>query len=137
MSLVSSAIFSRRCSGSDSRVLMLCSRSQNLIRMTRISLTIESSILRNPSAWVVSRLIMIPEILVSPSTMSATSDAEFGDNIFVGVTAVFDHIMQQRRRDRYAIERQLVEQEWWPLRPDGRKTVRRKLASRPREPDST
>ena len=54
-------------------VRMLWVRSASLIRMTRTSLAIASSILRNDSAWFCSRVSKASfSSLVSPSTRSAT-----------------------------------------------------------------
>src|SRR6185295_1252980 len=51
MSRVSCAILMRRSSGRWCSVRMLCTRSASLTRMTRMSSTIASSILRKFSAW--------------------------------------------------------------------------------------
>ena len=73
MSSVSRAI-RLRCAGAiASSVRMLCSRSASLIRMTRTSRAIASSILRKLSACTSSRDVnSIWSSLDTPSTMSAT-----------------------------------------------------------------
>ncbi|MNW05294.1 hypothetical protein D3C71_2015270 [compost metagenome] len=54
-------------------VRMLCVRSASLMRMTRTSRAMASSILRNDSAWFSSRVLNCSlSSLVRPSTSSAT-----------------------------------------------------------------
>ncbi len=55
-------------------VLMLWSLSASLMMMTRMSLTVAISILRSVAAWAVALvLLLMDEILVTPSTSLATS----------------------------------------------------------------
>ena len=70
--MVSRAMRARLFCAIASIVRMLCRRSQSLMRMTRTSRDIASSILRKDSAWPSSRVENCSlSSLVSPSTRSA------------------------------------------------------------------
>jgi hypothetical protein len=97
----------RRClSGSTApSVRMLCSRSASLIRITRTSRAIASSILRKFSACACSRRRNCSlSSLDTPSTSSATGAAEVLDQLLLGDARIFQHVVQQRRHHRRAVE---------------------------------
>ncbi len=75
ISIVSRAMRARLSGAIASIVRMLCSRSHSLIRITRTSRDIASSILRNDSAWPSSRVENCSlSSLVRPSTRSAAGE---------------------------------------------------------------
>src|SRR5881409_3551829 len=87
-----------------SRVRMLCRRSASFTRMTRMSSTIASSILRKFSACRSSldenRMALI---LVTPSTTWATSAEQLPDPLD-GRQRVFDDVVEQSGGDGDGIQ---------------------------------
>ena len=86
-------------------VRMLCSRSASLTMMTRMSVTIASSILRMLSACRSSRecRFSLP-ILVTPSTQRATSIAEALVDFLDGDAGVFYDVVEEAGLERYEVE---------------------------------
>ena len=96
MSRVSRAMTCCFSGGRCSSVRILCRRSASLIRTTRTSLTMASSILRTFSAWRSSLFAnWILSILVTPSTMCATCSPNFAAMSSVVDRRIFDRVVQQ------------------------------------------
>ena len=96
------AHFSR---GTSSSVRMLWVRSASLIRITRTSRAMASSILRNDSAWFSSRVLNCSlSSLVRPSTSSATGAPKRSISCGLGDAAVLDRVVQQRRHQGLGVE---------------------------------
>ena len=86
-------------------VRMLCSRSASLMRMTRTSRAIASSILRKLSAWPSSRVLKCSlSSLVRPSTSSAVGAPKLLDQLGLGDAAVLDRVVHQRGHDGLGVE---------------------------------
>ena len=94
------------CSGpTASSVRMLCSRSASLIRMTRTSRAIASSILRKFSACASSCVSnSILSSLETPSTRSATGLPKLLRDLGLGDRGVLHHVVQQRGGQRLRVE---------------------------------
>ena len=91
--------------GTSSSVRMLWVRSASLIRMTRTSRAIASSILRNDSAWLSSRVLNCSlSSLVRPSTSSATGAPKRSISCGLGDAAILDRVVQQRRHQRLRVQ---------------------------------
>ncbi len=105
MSRVSWAIRARRSSGRWCSVRMLWSRSASLTRMTRMSSTIASSILRKLSAWRSSLDANCSALKLRDAFDHVRHFlAEQLPDLLDGVRRVLDDVVQQAGGDRHGVE---------------------------------
>ncbi len=108
-----SRAFRARCGGAIGAsiapsVRMLCRRSESLIRITRRSRAIASSILRKLSAAASCRLLKLTlSSLVTPSTSSATVAPNSPASSLRRERRVFERVVQDRRDDRLGVHAEL------------------------------
>ncbi len=91
--------------GMSPMVRMLWVRSASLMRMTRTSLAMASSILRNDSAWFCSRVSNSSLFqLGQPVDQFGHGRAKALHQVFFGDAAVFDGVVHQRRHQGLGVE---------------------------------